>query len=61
MARRRALHSALEIDQDDRDDRRERLDEYGVEIEQETDWDIGDRSIYFRDPDTASIELHAEC
>lgn len=53
-------HLALGIDHDDLEDWRERLDEYDIEIEQETAWDFGDHSIYFRDPSDNSIELYAE-
>ena len=36
---------------------RERLIAHGVEIESETRWDGGGRSLYFRDPDRHAVEL----
>lgn len=56
----KSTHLALGIDPDDLEGWREQLDEYDIDIEQETAWEFGDHSIYFRDPDDNSIELYAE-
>lgn len=50
-------HFALGIDRDSLDEWRQRLQQHGVEIEQEVDWPLGGRSLYFRDPAGNSVEL----
>lgn len=50
-------HVALGIPKSSFEAWQERLQQHGVEIEQETTWPRGGRSLYFRDPDGNSIEL----
>lgn len=50
-------HVALAVPVDQMDAWRERLRQYGVDIEHEQDWPQGTHSIYFRDPDRNSLEL----
>lgn len=52
-------HVAFAIGEDSCDAWLARLGEHGVEVEQETVWPGGSRSIYFRDPDGNSVELMA--
>jgi catechol 2,3-dioxygenase-like lactoylglutathione lyase family enzyme len=50
-------HVALGIARDAVDHWRRRLEEHGVDIEQEIDWPRGGRSLYFRDPAGNAVEL----
>ena len=50
-------HAALGISADSVDFWRSRLREHGVQIEKETTWPKGGRSLYFRDPVGNSVEL----
>jgi catechol 2,3-dioxygenase-like lactoylglutathione lyase family enzyme len=50
-------HIAFAIDEVDYAPWRARLTERGVEIESETQWGRGGRSMYFRDPDGHLVEL----
>lgn len=50
-------HVALAVPAEQLQAWRQRLLDYGVEIEHEQDWSQGTHSIYFRDPDQNSLEL----
>jgi catechol 2,3-dioxygenase-like lactoylglutathione lyase family enzyme len=50
-------HFALGIPSESLERWKERLDDLGVEIEQERHWPRGGRSLYFRDPAGNSVEL----
>lgn len=50
-------HFAFAIRAKDLESWREHLAVQGVEVESEVVWDLGGRSIYFRDPDGHSVEL----
>jgi catechol 2,3-dioxygenase-like lactoylglutathione lyase family enzyme len=51
------LHVAFAINAADYDVWCARLQERGVNVESETQWERGGRSIYFRDPDHHLVEL----
>lgn len=51
------LHLAFAINAADYEPWGVRLRERGVEVESETQWERGGRSIYFRDPDNHLVEL----
>ncbi|MCZ6574637.1 MAG: VOC family protein [Planctomycetota bacterium] len=50
-------HVAFAARDDELEPWRRRLHEHGVEIESEVEWEVGGRSIYFRDPAGNSVEL----
>lgn len=50
-------HMAFAIDASEFDSWEQRLIEKGIAIESHVVWDLGGRSLYFRDPDNHSIEL----
>jgi catechol 2,3-dioxygenase-like lactoylglutathione lyase family enzyme len=50
-------HLAFAIDADAVPAWEERLAELGIAIESRVTWELGGRSIYFRDPDNRSVEL----
>ncbi len=50
-------HVAFLVTEDELPAWRERLAELGIEIESEMGWEVGGRSIYFRDPGGNSVEL----
>jgi catechol 2,3-dioxygenase-like lactoylglutathione lyase family enzyme len=50
-------HFAFGIDAHDLDAWRQKLQESSVTIEQEVEWPLGGKSIYFRDPAGNSVEL----
>ena len=52
-----AGHIAFIIEEDERDEWRERLAAHGVAIEKEITWEDGGTSIYVRDPAGNSVEL----
>ena len=51
------LHMAFEMPENEVDVWRRKLEEAGVEIESEVDWQTGGKSLYFRDPDNHCLEL----
>ena len=51
------LHLALAIGKSDLPGWKVRLGDFGVEIEEEHEWELGGHSLYFRDPDGHLIEL----
>ena len=50
-------HVAFTARDDELDAWRQRLAQHGVEIESEVEWEVGGRSIYFRDPSGNSLEF----
>jgi catechol 2,3-dioxygenase-like lactoylglutathione lyase family enzyme len=50
-------HIAFAIDAGEAEAWKARLAELGIEIESEVNWERGGRSLYFRDPDSRSVEL----
>jgi catechol 2,3-dioxygenase-like lactoylglutathione lyase family enzyme len=50
-------HIAFAIDADAYVAWKSRLQDRGIEIESETEWERGGRSLYFRDPDQHLLEL----
>lgn len=52
-----AGHFALAVSSDELKAWQARLSERGIEIESEVCWELGGRSIYFRDPDGNLLEL----
>lgn len=50
-------HIAFAIAADDYETWCTRLNERGISIESETRWELGGRSVYFRDPDQHLVEL----
>jgi len=53
-------HMAFGVKDGEIENWRVRLGEHSVEIEKETVWEDGSRSLYFRDPDNNSIEIISE-
>jgi catechol 2,3-dioxygenase-like lactoylglutathione lyase family enzyme len=51
------LHLALAISEDEIDEWDLRLQQHGVSIEERHEWELGGRSLYFRDPDQHILEL----
>ena len=51
------IHMAFAIAQQDFDAWCERLVAEGVEIESTVNWELGGKSVYFRDPDNHNLEL----
>jgi catechol 2,3-dioxygenase-like lactoylglutathione lyase family enzyme len=51
------LHVAFAVGRDELKDWEQHLTARGVEIEGQTDWPRGGRSVYFRDPDRHLLEL----
>ena len=50
-------HVAFAARDDELDSWRQRLAKHGVEVECEVEWEVGGRSIYFRDPSGNSLEF----
>jgi catechol 2,3-dioxygenase-like lactoylglutathione lyase family enzyme len=55
------LHLAFAIRADELADWQAWLGENGIAVEEESTWELGGRSVYFRDPDRHLIEIVTPC